>query len=319
MSRCRSCRCTQPSLRSHTHSRTRSSQLTSKTEGQDERSAPCRRSTSAHWPTQRRRTCGPHWPTVRARRGATLRSCWPAHGTLVNPSRPIDTGLAATEQLCSAMRERLTPHFGTVVNGWLNHTRGGTWTSPAIDEALRHVVEAGFRKVAVLSIRLPRRQRRERTGGPRRPAWAALVGGGPPAVPQRLPAAGLARGVPARGGARIPTIALRLTTLSLRRDDSGPPHSRTLLSRRALAMADTELKVMAALAIIGLSKQAQAATEPYLTACEDMFSCSSAAAAASRAASRDRRACPSQPAAEVDRRPPAYELPIRRKSAASVM
>lgn len=71
-----------------------------------------------------------------------------AHGTLVNPSRPIDTGLPVTEQLCSAIRERLTPHFGTVVNGWLNHTRGGTWTSPAIDEALRHVVDAGFRKVA---------------------------------------------------------------------------------------------------------------------------------------------------------------------------
>ena len=53
-----------------------------------------------------------------------------AHGTLVEPPRPIDTGLAATESLRTAIAARLTPHFGVVANGWLNHTRGGRWTEP---------------------------------------------------------------------------------------------------------------------------------------------------------------------------------------------
>lgn len=70
-----------------------------------------------------------------------------AHGTLVNPSRPIDTGLAATERLCRGIRDRLSDSFGYIVNAWLNHTRGGTWTSPAVDDALRGVVEQGFTKV----------------------------------------------------------------------------------------------------------------------------------------------------------------------------
>lgn len=70
-----------------------------------------------------------------------------AHGTLVNPSRSIDTGLEATEQLCDSIRRRLSGAFGLIVNGWLNHTRGGEWTSPAIDEALRQVAAAGLRRV----------------------------------------------------------------------------------------------------------------------------------------------------------------------------
>lgn len=71
-----------------------------------------------------------------------------AHGTLLNPSMPIDTGLAATERLCDAIGRRLAPHFGLVVNGWLNHSRGGQWTVPPIDEALRAVVRAGFTRAA---------------------------------------------------------------------------------------------------------------------------------------------------------------------------
>ena len=31
-----------------------------------------------------------------------------------------------------------------IVNGWLNHTRGGRWTEPPINEALRQVAEGGF-------------------------------------------------------------------------------------------------------------------------------------------------------------------------------
>lgn len=70
-----------------------------------------------------------------------------AHGTLLNPPRPIDTGLEATEALCDAIRSRLSGDFGLIVNGWLNHTKGGRWTEPPIDEALRQVTRAGFKRV----------------------------------------------------------------------------------------------------------------------------------------------------------------------------
>ena len=71
-----------------------------------------------------------------------------AHGTVLDPPTPIDTGLAATEALRVAISERLSPHFGMVTHGWLNHTRGGRWTSPPIEEALQHVADGGFTRVA---------------------------------------------------------------------------------------------------------------------------------------------------------------------------
>lgn len=70
-----------------------------------------------------------------------------AHGTVLDPPTPIDTGLAATEALCDAIRGALSPRFGVVVNGWLNHTRGGRWTDPPIEAALAGVVARGFRKI----------------------------------------------------------------------------------------------------------------------------------------------------------------------------
>jgi len=70
-----------------------------------------------------------------------------AHGTVLDPPNPIDTGREATEALCAAISARLANRFGMVINGWLNHTRGGRWTEPPVDEALRHVADAGFRKV----------------------------------------------------------------------------------------------------------------------------------------------------------------------------
>lgn len=70
-----------------------------------------------------------------------------AHGTVLAPPTPIETGLVATEALCQAVRSRLAPHFGLVVNGWLNHTRGGQWTEPPIEEALAQVVAAGYSRV----------------------------------------------------------------------------------------------------------------------------------------------------------------------------
>ncbi len=69
-----------------------------------------------------------------------------AHGTLIEPSKPIETGLENTERLRRAIEARLTPAFGMVTHGWLNHARGGRWTEPPMDRTLRHVIEAGYRK-----------------------------------------------------------------------------------------------------------------------------------------------------------------------------
>jgi protoheme ferro-lyase len=70
-----------------------------------------------------------------------------AHGTLLKPAKPIDTGLEATEKLRLAIENRLAPSFGMVQNGWLNHSRGGKWTDPPIEEALKRVNDAGYRDV----------------------------------------------------------------------------------------------------------------------------------------------------------------------------
>lgn len=69
-----------------------------------------------------------------------------AHGTLLEPSKPIETGLENTERLRRAIEVRLAPVFGMVTYGWLNHARGGRWTEPPMDRALRSVVDAGYRK-----------------------------------------------------------------------------------------------------------------------------------------------------------------------------
>ena len=70
-----------------------------------------------------------------------------AHGTLIKPAKPIETGLVATEQLCAGIEQRLSKCFGMVSSGWLNHTRGGKWTDPPIEETLKRVSEAGIRNV----------------------------------------------------------------------------------------------------------------------------------------------------------------------------
>lgn len=78
-------------------------------------------------------------------RGAAL--VLAAHGTLLRPSKPIETGLLATERLRCRIEQRLSSCFGIVTNGWLNHTRGGKWTDPPIEETLKRVSDAGFREV----------------------------------------------------------------------------------------------------------------------------------------------------------------------------
>jgi protoheme ferro-lyase len=70
-----------------------------------------------------------------------------AHGTVTNPTRPIDTGLLATDALRQAIVARLSEHFGSITHGWLNHTRGGRWTEPAIEDTMKDVVARGYSRV----------------------------------------------------------------------------------------------------------------------------------------------------------------------------
>ncbi len=70
-----------------------------------------------------------------------------AHGTLLEPAKPIDTGRGATECVAAGVTERCSGHFGRIQIGWLNHVYGGEWTKPPANEALRMVAEAGYRKV----------------------------------------------------------------------------------------------------------------------------------------------------------------------------
>lgn len=80
-------------------------------------------------------------------RGGDVSLVLAAHGTVLDPPTPIDTGLTATQALCDAITARLTPHFGLIVNGWLNHTRGGRWTEPPVDAALARVAASGCTRV----------------------------------------------------------------------------------------------------------------------------------------------------------------------------
>lgn len=84
---------------------------------------------------------GPEW------RGDRVALVLAAHGTVTNPTRPIDTGLAATDALREAIVARLSPHFGSIMHGWLNHSRGGRWTEPAIEDTMKDVVARGYARV----------------------------------------------------------------------------------------------------------------------------------------------------------------------------
>jgi protoheme ferro-lyase len=70
-----------------------------------------------------------------------------AHGTLLEPQKPIETGREATEQLCAGIQDHLSGRFGMIASGWLNHSRGGKWTDPPIEETLKRVKDAGYRDV----------------------------------------------------------------------------------------------------------------------------------------------------------------------------
>ncbi len=70
-----------------------------------------------------------------------------AHGTLVEPPRPYETGERETRALAGRIMDALAEQFPVAVLGWLNHRFGGAWTSPAVDEALAQVRARGCRAV----------------------------------------------------------------------------------------------------------------------------------------------------------------------------
>ncbi len=109
-----------------------------------------------------------------------------AHGTLLKPSKPIETGLLATELLRCRIEQRLSSCFGIVVNGWLNHTRGGQWTDPPIEEALKRVSDAGFRDVVYYPYGFLADNAESQLEGQLAAAGAARAEGAFRAVPQRL-------------------------------------------------------------------------------------------------------------------------------------
>ncbi len=82
-------------------------------------------------------TPGPDWALMLA-----------AHGTLLEPPKPYETGRLATQRVCDAIGRNLASRFGMVANGWLNHVYGGRWTEPPADQALRAIADAGYRRVA---------------------------------------------------------------------------------------------------------------------------------------------------------------------------
>jgi len=84
----------------------------------------------------RLRAGGPDWALVLA-----------AHGTLLEPPKPIATGRLETEQVAAGIARRLKDRFGASTIGWLNHVYGGRWTEPAADVALAQLAKAGFKRV----------------------------------------------------------------------------------------------------------------------------------------------------------------------------
>jgi ferrochelatase len=67
-----------------------------------------------------------------------------AHGTVVNAPAGVDNGLVQASKVLIRLKAMLKPHVGLVRWGWLNHTKGGRWTTPAIPDLLAGVRDRGF-------------------------------------------------------------------------------------------------------------------------------------------------------------------------------
>lgn len=70
-----------------------------------------------------------------------------AHGTVIEGPPGIDTGLKPSVSFYERLSARLAPRFAAVSVGWLNHTMGGEWTSPALEAAAESMRDKGIRRV----------------------------------------------------------------------------------------------------------------------------------------------------------------------------
>ncbi|MCC5875765.1 MAG: ferrochelatase [Candidatus Sumerlaeia bacterium] len=70
-----------------------------------------------------------------------------AHGTLQYPPEGINSGAKETLRAFGYIREHLVDKFRTIRVGWLNHTLGGKWTFPAVDETGKECWDQGIRDV----------------------------------------------------------------------------------------------------------------------------------------------------------------------------
>jgi protoheme ferro-lyase len=70
-----------------------------------------------------------------------------AHGTVVNPPPGVDNGLLSFGRVLGRVRDLLKPQVGLVRFGWLNHTRGGKWTTPAVADAFSIIRNRGYKKL----------------------------------------------------------------------------------------------------------------------------------------------------------------------------
>lgn len=70
-----------------------------------------------------------------------------AHGTVIDPPPGVDNGLLDFGRILLELKRELKPHAGLVRVGWLNHTRGGKWTTPDVPAALRQMQKRGIRKL----------------------------------------------------------------------------------------------------------------------------------------------------------------------------
>jgi len=69
-----------------------------------------------------------------------------AHGTLLTPPRPMETGREATEDIAVGIEQRLKDSFGEIELGWLNHVYGGKWTEPSAEDALIQLSDQGYKR-----------------------------------------------------------------------------------------------------------------------------------------------------------------------------
>lgn len=83
------------------------------------------------------------WTEEKCRNAALILG---AHGTLQYPPEGINSGAKETLYLFGLVREHLKGRFKTVRVAWLNHTLGGKWTFPAVDETAEELREQGVRE-----------------------------------------------------------------------------------------------------------------------------------------------------------------------------